>query len=188
MSENKFADTSALGLFLVALSLLSFGLVGVLTFADSEFAGGMNAMLFPMAWYAAIIFLLIAIAQFMAGSKFMTVIFGFLAFAFAVFSKSADWGGALFADGAFLFFILIGVLFIIFALWTFLAKAGFMLMGILLMAGLAFIMFSLALNATVNLNDADMFWLLMGVFSFLGGILAIYLAIVDTTGLKLPVM
>jgi len=188
MSENKFADTSALGLFVVALSLLSFGLVGVLTFADSSFANGMFGMLFPMAWYAAIIFLLVAIAQFMAGSKFMTVIFGFLAFVFAIFSKSADWGGALLSDGSFLFFILVGVVFLLFALWTFLAKAGFMLMGILLMAGLAFLMFSLALNATVNLNDGDMFYLLMGIFSFLGGILAIYLAIVDTTGLKLPVM
>ena len=188
MSENKFADTSALGLFIVALSLLSFGLVGVLNFADSAFAGGMLAMLFPMAWYAAIIFLLIAIAQFMAGSKFMTVIFGFLAFTFAVFSKSADWGGALFADGAFMFYILIGVIFIVFALWTFLAKAGFMLMGILLMAGLAFLMFALVLNAMAGHSDTDIFYLLMGLFSFIGGILAIYLAIVDTTGLKLPVM
>jgi len=184
MSENKFADTSALGLFIVAIALLVFGFVGVLTYAKSEFAS-IGLMLGPMAWYASIMFLLIAIAQFMAGSKFMTVIFGFLAFTFAVFSKAAEWfpfGAA--TDGVFLFYILIGVFFILFALWTYLAKAGYMLMGILLMAGLAFLMYALALNA----DDGLIFFLLMGLFSFVGGILAIYLAIVDTTGLKLPVM
>jgi len=185
MSETKYADTTALGLILVAFALLFFGFIGVLSYVD----GSLNALAFQagaMGYFAAILFLLIAVAQFMSGNKFLMVLFGFIAFSFALFSDIYQ--NVLGNDG-FYAFILIGVIYLIFALWAFLAKAGYMLIGILVMAALAFIMFALAANADpmATFADAEIFFLLMGVFAFIGGILAIYLAIVDTTGLKLPV-
>jgi|GEM_PF-2414923 len=187
MSETKYADTTALGLFVIAFALLFFGLVGILTYAD----GGIHALAFEagaVTWFAAILCLLIAIAQFITGNKFLMVLFGFIAFAFALFSRI--YVDVMLANpDAYITYILIGIVFIIFALWAYLAKAGLMLTVILTMAALTFIMFALAQNGLITgFDDAEIYFLLMGVFAVIGGALAIYLAIVDTTGLKLPVM
>lgn len=177
-----------MGLYLISFIMLVFGIIGIYGFmadgganADAleifETLGGASVMMMGLA---AIVFLFLGYACYKNGSKFVMIIFLSLAFFSGLYSAAA---GNADEPGMYLMFVVVAIFLIIYGLVALLSKSGYMLTLLLIFAGLVFLFFGLANNAT----DGTTYLLILGIFALLSFILALWLALADTAGVDIPV-
>lgn len=189
MSDTR-ADTTSMGLFLISFIMLVFGIVGIFGFQESDMFAGLYGTTVPMMSIVGILFLFCGYSMYRKDNKFLMIIFGFLGLFALAFSSlvSGDLMAAINKEGAYMFFIVVAIFLIIFALWALLGKAGFMLTILLIAAALVFLFYALVINAMVGLDDPKTYALLMGIFGIIAFVISIYMALADVTDLNLPVM
>ena len=180
-----------MGLLMISFLMFVLTIVGFFGFGktpnDSFFAMYNGSLV--LASFLAIVFLLIAIAQWLAGNKLVMIIFAMLAVFAQMYKYVAMGDGILGSTGNTMFFFVgIAIFMILLGLIAFLNKAGLMLTLLLLCAGLVFLFYGLLVNAFTNGNDCGTFALLIGVFALLSFVLSLWLTLAMETPLGLPVM
>jgi len=184
MSDTR-ADVTSMGLFLVSFIMLVFGLVGIYGYTEVggvEFNTLFGASVEILA-LVGVFFVLLAIGAWWGGNKFLMVLFGFLGLFTMLYSGLSVFVGD---AGLNFIFIIMAIFFIIFALWTFILKAGMLLVVLLIAAAIVFLMYGFVLSAMADGNDPKTFLLILGVFSLIAFAIATYLALADCTDGKLP--
>ncbi len=158
---EKCIDTTAFGLFFVALVSLPIAMICFVTYADSTY-GLAAEQLGKFAMICGAFILLAAIGAYRAGSNFGATVFGLVAA--GVFY--AGWaGGDIYTNVA------LGVLYLVAFVWSYLAKNPPVLTTILITTALIFIF------GGVAVSEGDDIWMLLkGIAAIANFILALYLA------------
>ncbi|MDR2866461.1 MAG: hypothetical protein LBV13_03545 [Methanomassiliicoccaceae archaeon] len=170
MTENR-VDPTVAGLFLVAFITLIFGFLGVSLYSANEIFGAIPAA--GLATLVGIMFIVLTVSAIRCGNAFAAALFAFVAISLLAVSSS-------FGTSAFVF-ILLGIMYIVFALVALIIGAPKLLMILLFLVGLLYIF----VGAFVY-DGGDTFALLFGVFGILSGVVALYLGFALSTQ-KLPV-
>jgi len=178
MSENR-VDPTVAGLFLVGLTTLLFGLIGLLMYNGSASGFGLLTFTIILLMPLALVFLVFTVSAIRCGNAFAASLFGFVGI--ALFGAAAGLILGLSGAPIELAFYILGVFFILFALVAFMIGAPKLLAILLLLVALVYIFVGLFFA-----EGTDTFALLFGIFGILAGAVATYMAIALSTE-KLPV-
>ncbi|MDN5357073.1 MAG: hypothetical protein AB7D42_04595 [Candidatus Methanomethylophilaceae archaeon] len=158
---EKCIDTTALGLFFVALVSLPIAMVCFVTYADSTY-GLASEQLGRFLMVCSAFILLAAIGAYRNGSNFGATVFGLVAA--GVFF--AGWaGGDIYTN------ISLGIIYLVGFVWSYIAKNSPILTTILVTTALIFIFGGVAVS-----EGTDIWVLLKGIAAIANFVLTLYLA------------
>lgn len=158
---EKHIDTTALGLFFVALVSLPIALMSFVTYGDSTY-GLAHEELGGFLMVCAVFILLAAIGAYKAGSNFGATVFGLVA---AGVFFAGYFGGDIYTN------VSLGVLYLVAFVWSYLAKNPTILTTILITTALIFIFGGVAVA-----TGGDIWILLKGIAASANFALTLYLA------------
>lgn len=158
---DKHIDTTAFGLFFVALVSLPIALMCILEYAESDY-GMLGEKLGPFLMVCAVFILIAAIGAYKTKSNFGCTVFGLVAA--GVFF--AGWeSGSIYTN------LSLGIIFLVALLWSYMAQNTPVLTTILLTTALIF------LFGGVAAAEGNGIWLLLkGIAALANFALALYLA------------